>query len=345
LPNQTAIVSNSPCRNAIGLLFMVLAAIEPAWAAGEAMPAGDCPVDPPLAQVVAGAIYSDPKGSIVDPEKLHQHAQEILPLRKFVTDASERADSSDRAQQECALQMMRDWAMSRAMATPPADFGGSRELERFTIALNVIALKLRADGLDVEPLRDWLGTLNHEVTAKFAPSSSVGNLHVWSGVAAASYALLYKDEQSRSYENTVWKYGISAIRPDGFVDRELQRGARALLYHVYNLSALVTLRAFRGALGEADTPPERDALRRMTDRVGAALCDPSTIAAASGVGTQDPPPAIEFAPIVAFAGDRASPHLLDCAPSNIPNTDPILGGQFGKTAAILSRLKDSPRAR
>jgi poly(beta-D-mannuronate) lyase len=324
---------------------MVLAAIKPSWAAGEAMPAGGCPIDPPLVQVVAEGIYSDPKGSIVDPEKLHQHAQDVLPLRKFVTDASERADSSDRAQQECALQMMLGWAKSRAMTTPPADFGGSRELERFTITLNIIALKLRADSLDIEPLRDWLGTLNREVIAGFAPLSRVGNLYIWSGVAAASYALLYKDEQSLRYESDVWKYGIASIRADGFVDRELQRGARALLYHVYNLSALMTLRAFREALGEPTTSRERDALRRMADRVGASLCDSSAIAAASGGGTQESPPTIEFAPIVAFAGDLASPHLLGCAPSNIPKTDPILGGQFEKTIAILSRIKASSRAR
>jgi poly(beta-D-mannuronate) lyase len=268
-----------------------------------------------------------------------------LPLRNFVTDASRRADSSDRAEQECALRMMLDWAKNGAMETPPTDFGGPRELERFGISLNIIALKLRADGLNIDPLVGWLGDLNRMVTARFRTRGRVDNLYVWSGVAAASYALLSGDGAARRYANDVWLDGVAAIRPDGFVDSELRRGSRALLYHVYNLSALLTLRAFRNAMGDSISDSDQASLMRLIDRVGDSLCDPASIAAASGSATQEKTPAMEFAPIVAFAGNSGGPHFLGCAPADVPKSDPILGGQFDRTVAILANSRNPAHGR
>jgi poly(beta-D-mannuronate) lyase len=310
-----------------------------AQAAGSGLArSGECPDDPSIIRVEAEPIYSDPKGSIVDPEELHRHAQQIMPLRKFVTDASQRADSASRNAQGCALSMMSAWAKAEAMAAAPTDFGGLRELERFTISLNVIALKLRADGLKIDPLLDWLGNLNHTVIDRFAERGRVDNLYVWSGVSAASYALLKVDDPARRYEGAVWIRAVSAIRPDGFVDSELRRGARALSYHAYDLSALLTLRALRTALGERLNGEDRTAVMRLVDRVGSSLCDPSQIVTASGGIAQEKSRAIEFAPLIAFAGDLADGRLSRCGPPDIPTSDPILGGNLDRTAAILADL-------
>lgn len=317
------------------VLLLSLMVTAPAQAGNERL-AGGCPNDPPVAQVEGEPIYSDARGSVVDTDKLRRHEQQISPLRKFVTDASRGADSTDRSERECALDMMLEWANDRAMTVPPTDFGGLRELERFTISLNIVALKLRADGLKIEPLLDWLGKLNHLVMERFGARGHVDNLFVWSGVAAASYALLGGDDPSRRYASDVWTRGISAIRPDGFVDSELRRGPRALLYHVYNLSALLTLRAFRTALGDTLVGRDHASLLRLVDRVGSSLCEPSAMAAASGSTTQENPPAIEFAPIVAFAGEYADPRLRSCGPPDIPATDPVLGGNLKATAAVLA---------
>jgi poly(beta-D-mannuronate) lyase len=323
-----------------GICFVAALAYSARSPSDPSLDADNCPDDATVARVDATPVYSDAQGSVVDPAKLRFHEQQILPLRNFVTDASRRADSTDPAQRECALAMMRDWAKNRAMEVPPADFGGLRELERFGISLNIIALKLRADGLDIGPLLGWLGELNRIVIGRFESRDRVDNLYVWSGVAAASYALLSRDDGARRHADDVWKKGLAAIRPDGFVDSELRRGSRALLYHVYDLSALLTLRAFRTALGETNSDQDQVSLARLADRVGASLCDPSSMATASGSATQEKTPAIEFAPIVAFAGNLSGPRLLGCAPEGIPKSDPILGGEFDKTAAILADVRN-----
>jgi poly(beta-D-mannuronate) lyase len=319
------------------VLFASLVATVPDPAAAEMTTGnGNCPNDPPLARVEAAPIYSDAKGSVVDADNLRLHEHQILPLRNFVTDASSRVDSDDRGERECALGMMRDWAKAGAMAQPPVDFNGLRELERFTISLNIIALKLRADGSDIAPLRDWLGTLNHTVIQRFEKRNLVDNLDVWSGVAGASYALLSGDEIARHHENEVWEQGIAAIRPDGFVNSELRRGARALSYHVYDLSALLTLNAFRNALGEPISAKDRAALAKLVDRVSGSLCEPSAMTIAAGGMVQEKVRPIVFAPIFAFAGSFADARMHSCGASDIPTTDPILGGDLNKTAAILA---------
>ena len=325
----------SYCFTALCALLVTTA---PGHASGE--DAGlECPDDPAIAQVQAEPIYSDAQGSVIDTGKLRRHKQEIEALRNFVTDASRRADSAVPGERACALHMMIGWADARAMQQRPSDFGGLRELERFTISLNIIALKLRAGGLNIDPLLSWLGGLDRAVIDGFGKRDRVDNLYAWSGVAAASFALLSGDHDAQKFENSVWNETTGAIRPDGFVDSELRRGSRALIYHVYALSAILTLRAFRSALGERTNANERVSLKRLVGRVAGSLCDPVEIDAASGSTPQAPTPVIELAPIIVFAGDLSDPRFRTCGPRDIPPSDPILGGNLVATASMLAAFR------
>jgi len=307
----------------------------------------DCPGDPVVTRVEAASVYSDSQGSIVDPEKLKQSLDLIAPLRKFVTDASLRADSPDHTQQDCAFRMMLGWARGGSMLEEPADFAGQRERERFTIALNIIALKLRSDGFDIAPLLGWLGELNRGVSDDFEKRNRVDNLYIWSGVAAASYAVLNGNAVAQGYADKVWDQGIAAIRPDGYVDSELRRASRAMLYHEYYVSALLTLHAFRKALGEAMTPMEHAGLKLLIDRIAGSYCDPSAMVSTAGGYPQEKIPLLQLSPAVAFGKnlDFSDPLFGACAPQGIPVLDPILGGNFDKTANILSNLRRSEHVR
>jgi poly(beta-D-mannuronate) lyase len=299
--------------------------------------ANTCPVDPPVPQVQSQGIYADASGSTLDPDRLRASLALVAPLRRFVTDASARADSTDPADETCAYAMMVSWAKSGSMLEEPANFAGMRERERFTIALNIIALKLKAEGFAAAPLLEWLGRLNGGVINDFEKRGLEDNLGVWSGVAAASYALLSGDGQARRYANSVWARAISSIRPDGYVDTELRRAGRALNYHTYYLSALVTLRAFRQALGEPMDQTDQAALKRLAGTVAVALCDPSAISQAAGGVPQEALRSIDFSPIVSFGRFLGLPATGRCTPQDVPTDDPILGGNFAKTAGILAR--------
>jgi hypothetical protein len=116
----------------------------------------------------------------------------------------------------------------------------------------------------------------------------------------------------------------------------MARGTRALLYHVYYLSALLTLRTFRNALCKPASEWDCEALACLTDSVRSALRDPSRIARLAAVQTQEEVPARQFAPVVAFGEELLKPEFCDCIPPGVPTADPILGGDLVRTAAILS---------
>jgi poly(beta-D-mannuronate) lyase len=313
--------------------------------------ADGCPDEPAVPRVDSTKFYSDAKGSVVAADKAHERNQLIQPLRTFVTDASARADSADHAEQECALQMMLVWAKGKSMEEAPADIAGEHDRQLFAISLNIITLKLRAAGLKIDPLLGWLGEVNRDVTGYFehrnqvstaahrpdAGWAPVDNLYVWSGVNAASYAVLHDDRDARRYEDKVWGGAIEAIGPDGYLESELRRGARALTYHVYDLSAILTMLAFRQALSEPVTPTERAAITRLVERVGSALCDPSAMAAKAGNVTQEKVVPLVFSPGHTLAPDFSNEQIRSCLP-NIPTTDPMFGGNLENTAKILAGL-------
>ena len=290
----------------------------------------------PIVRIEGENFYSDKKGSIVDPDKLDRHFRLTLPLRNFVTEASKRADSARPDDRECALVMMLEWAEAGAMTEHPASFIARRERERYTIALNIIALKLQMAGLDVDSLLGWLAGLNDAVIGDFAKLESIGNLYVWSGVCAASFAMLSSDDMSCRYEDKVWQHSLEMVRCDGSVASEMGRGARALAYHVYYLSALSMLRALRRGLGKLIDEREYASLARMVAFTGRALRDPSAIVAMSGSHTQEDVPVRHFAPLVAFGADLLNREFLSGAPADIPGSDPIMGGDLARTAAILA---------
>jgi poly(beta-D-mannuronate) lyase len=299
--------------------------------------ASTCPVDAPVAQVQSQGIYADASGSRLDADKLRASLALVAPLRRFVADASLRADSTNPADETCAYAMMLSWAKSGAMLVEPANFAGMRERERFTIALNIIALKLKAEGFAAAPLLEWLGRLNNGVIDDFEKRGLEDNLGVWSGVAAASYALLSGDGRARRYAGAVWNRAISGIRPDGYIDTELRRAGRALDYHTYYLSALVTLHAFREALGDSASQAEQAGLKRLAGKVADALCDPSAMSQAAGGAPQQALRPIAFSPIISFGRFLGLQPAGRCAPQDVPPNDPILGGSFAKTAALLAR--------
>ena len=294
-----------------------------------------CPT--PVARVEGRDFYSDARGSVVDPDRLREHLELILPLREFVTEASKWADSSDPDDRECGWRMMRSWAEGRALLKPPLDFIGQRERQRFTIALNIIALKLGDCGLDIDPALPWLEELNRAVIDDFG-SRRRNNLYVWSGVCAASYALLSGDCVARDYEACVWQHAVDAILADGHIESEMLRGTKALIYHAYYLSALLTLAAFRRALGECASGRDYVFINCLVAWLGRALCDSSHLAALSGTDRQSAIPTKQLAPIMAWGSDFLNPGFLSFAPAEICGSDPILGGDLFKTAGILSNL-------
>jgi hypothetical protein len=154
-------------------------------------------------------------------------------------------------------------------------------------------------------------------------------------VNAASLTLIDGDRNALQYENQVWRAGLAQIGPDGYLPSELRRQSRALLYHQYYASALIFLRQLRAALGQLPTARDDADLRRLIERVEAALCDPAAMAGIAGA-QQEPPSADQFAVGLAFGDGLVDERWTRCGTKPPEMRDDTLGGRFDRTRAALA---------
>ncbi len=319
---------------------------EPAAAAPATAPpaGGGCSVPPAIEQVSAAPIYADRAGSVADSAGMHQNEQLITPLRLFDRALTTKVDGRPTAAElACATTLLRAWADAGALLQEPSSFPPVRERQRFTLGINVGALKLQSHGgvLDDKAMQ-WLHTLNTAVMSDFGPRNIVDNLYVWSGVDAGTFALLSGDEAARAYQDRAWKAGLAQIGPDGFLHSELRRQAKALGYHQYYLSGLLYLRKVRAALQMRPTPEEDAAVRRLANLVEASLCDPTAMAKAAGGFKQDTAQADQFAIGLLFGSGITDERWTRCGLPPPQHDDETMGGSLSQTLTLLEAEARSP---
>lgn len=324
------------------IFFILLSSFFPAGT--RALADDSCPVAAPVAEVRAARMYSDAAGSVIDAQGLRQNTELILPLRTFDRTVADRVDRSDptsrAANLDCAAGMLHAWAAGRAMLIRPASFPASRERARFVLGLNIASLKLFSLQGHADPVVvAWLQALNRDIMGEFARRDVVDNLYVWSGVNAASFALLNPDGEAIRYQQTVWQKGLAQIGSDGFLPSELRRKERALGYHHYYLSGLLVLRRLRAALGQAPTAAEDTALRRLADTIEDGLCDPTAMMRASGGSVQAPLEPDGFAIGLVFGHGIIDARWSRCGKKPARNDDETLGGRLDITAQLLQEIE------
>jgi poly(beta-D-mannuronate) lyase len=328
------------CRPIIfGFVFFILCFAE---ASGKE----SCPSVPPILRIETVPIYYDDKGSKQDAGQLILHNQTIRPLRTFLAELTRFVDRPESARAErftCPLTLLKAWAESDALLMKPSNFSGVRERERFGIGINVVAIKLLANGQQLGAgVLQWIGSLNKAIMRDFDLRKRVDNLYAWSGVNAASYALINTSAIALDYQNTVWRHAIDQIDENGFVASELRRGPRALIYHEYYLSALLVFRTFRNALGYPISDIDTGKIQKLAARVGTSLCDDAALNAATGEIQQVRPRAAEFSPIIIFGADVIDKNWRRCGVTDPSLTDVSLGGDLDQTLQAIHKLRKHP---
>jgi len=232
--------------------------------------------------------YADEASSIVDTEKRRQHEQAMKPLYDLMRIVSNAADGSfEKASiggvPSCALANLNAWAEAGALLARPT---WSVPLAEQTIAvtgLNLAALKLKLAGQTIpQNVMVWLSKATDTIVATYNANTQRANLYAWSGVAAASYDLLSGGHHFGAYHDRVWRESVSKIRADGYVDGELSRRGRALIYHNYLRGALALLNRLRRRLGHTASRDELATLTRLGAMVNANACDPKPITELAG---------------------------------------------------------------
>jgi poly(beta-D-mannuronate) lyase len=304
-----------------------------------------CPNIAPLRSVTGQFFYVDKAGSIPDPklEAANEELQRpIVLLLGHIEKIIDRQSPSEahkhphpQAETACISGMLDSWARAGALTDTPANTTGRVARVLYALGLTVVALKLEAAGIPVAPpTKQWLVKLNGLVREDYK-NYLHNNIYFWSGAGSAAVALLAGDHRARAYQGVVWREAMRAISDRGMLTAELDRGKRSLVYHQYALSALLTLREVREALGFKTSEQDNRRLKLLADMIGGALCDPSALGKAAKEPAQEKPGDWGFRAISIIGTDLTGPDWTKCGIKPPHVNDPKMGGNWSRTKEAI----------
>jgi poly(beta-D-mannuronate) lyase len=246
--------------------------------------------------------YSDSKSSVIDPEKWKAYVASAGPVKQLGQEIVDAADAyrstGSRQAAACSIERMKiaaeDGVFTGKMSSNQAYY-----VQGWIIGAIAIAyLKVRDCGListqEAHEILPWIEQVVHQTTNYYdqARSKSKGdaqNNHLyWAGVEAGAAGIAANNRELFNWAMRTYEAGVVDIQPDGTLPLEMQRGQRALHYHLFALSPMVYLAEF-GELNGLHLYAERDyAIKKLAVLSTQGLEDNSFFAAAAKIAQDTP---------------------------------------------------------
>lgn len=234
--------------------------------------------------------YIDSKHSIADPALKKQYEDSVAPVedlsRAVVRAADEFQTKGSRAAAACVASLLENAAKQKTL-TGHMDGHQASYVQGWNLGAWAVAyLKVRGSGIvsaeQNSEITKWMKKLAEDNRNYYDAQRGRGthndahNNHLyWAGFAIAAAAIAGNDRHLFDWGVDAYKDGVHAIRDDGTLPMEMERGQMALHYHLYALAPLMMLAEFGEANG-VDLYAEREfAIKRLVDRCVAGLEDPS----------------------------------------------------------------------
>lgn len=250
----------------------------------------------------AFSFYSDDKKSRIDPT-LYAHYNAVQePFRALTAQAIDAAEAfrstGSREAARCVLKMLNVQADAAAMTGRMAS-NQSYYVQNWTIgALAVTWLKVRTavPGTTLERAHaiDWMQQVASATQTYFSArhakgtNDGINNHFHWAGFAVMSAAIAANDRKSFDWGVSTYNEAISRIQADGTLPLEMNRGQRALHYHVFALAPLTSM-AEMGAANGLDLYGAGDSALKRLVRVTAEGLSDNTLFVAQARAVQDTP--------------------------------------------------------
>ena len=264
----------------------------------------NCPAEKPLPHdIIAADYYSDAKHSIIDPVRYaaYNAAQEVFRAQQDDMGAAADAyqKSGNPAAADCVIKTLKADVTADAM-TGSMSSNQAYYVQNWTLgALAVTFLKVRSSK-ELAPADDaaisaWMVTVGREVQGYFGKrhedpkyEDSRNNHFYWAGFAAMAAAIAGNDRPLFDWGASTYDYGVSLIQPDGTLPLEMNRGQRALHYHLFALGPLIMMAEFGEDNGLPMYAENKGAIHLLIKRTLAGLIDNSYFTAKAGA-KQDTP--------------------------------------------------------
>jgi poly(beta-D-mannuronate) lyase len=258
-----------------------------------------CPAVPKLPRDFAtNSYYIDSHHSIIDPTLKKRYDDSVAGIDDFSRTVVKAADAfqttGSRAAAECVVTLLEDAAKEKVLAGTMESYQATYVQGWALGAYAVAYLKIRGSGVvpadAAKEITKWMRKLagdNQDYydgkRRKGKDNDSYNNHLYWAGFAITAAAAASNDHGLLRWGVDAYKQGVRDIRDDGTLPLEMNRGQRALHYHLYALAPLVMIAEF-GEVNGIDLYAERDyAIKRLVARCVAGLQDPSFFQQRTGV--------------------------------------------------------------
>ncbi len=262
--------------------------------------------EPPAAprDLIKPDFYVNKSASVADPRKKAATLDMLAPLWAFgkavnaMADDVVRARDPDPVRAACVLAWLDAWARGDALGGVVSQWGRYDTLWACQIAAGMGYLKVRdvpgLDGAARARVEAWLEQLARKAVADNAAFNAGRdarrqprtNLSYWTAAGAAVAAVAAGRRDLYDWALATVRAGLATTRPDGALPGEMERQARAFVYHIWGLEPLMLVAAVARANG-SDLMAETDgALRRMVAFMLRARADPAAFERLAGFPQQ-----------------------------------------------------------
>lgn len=249
-----------------------------------------CPSPPdPVRDLDLPRFYGDAKGTRVDPEQAKRHAASREAVTAFVRHVTKEADAAvlrrDVRRGGCALDWLAHWATGEAwlgrMATRQAEY--QRKWDLAGVAIAYLKLRSMATPDHRARIEPWLQRFTDAARAFFNDRGRRRNNHwYWLGLGAGATGLATGSARHWVLAREIMADAARDIGLDGTLPLELDRGRKALHYHVFSMMPLVAMAELALARGEDWYAMRGGALHRLVAVTARGLREPALFAQLAG---------------------------------------------------------------
>ena len=244
----------------------------------------------------------DPTHSIVDPVRQAAYRKSSDGVKTvglaIVKAADDYRTTGSRQAAQCAvsriLTMAQDKSLSGRMSSSQAYY-----VQGWVVgAVAIDYLKVRGSGdatpAQAEMIARWLLSVGEQTKAYYDARTNRGqgdhqNNHLyWAGIELAAIGVAANNRADFNWAMAAYDNGVDQIRPDGTLPREMERGSKALHYHLYALAPLVLLAEFGEANGLGLYARDNGAIHRLVNVSVAGLENPELFEKATGIKQEVP---------------------------------------------------------
>jgi len=255
--------------------------------------------------IVASDFYSDAKKSIIDPKRQAAYEQAHAIFLQVSDETEKAADNFQKtgsgAAGACVMSILEVQAQAGAM-TGSMSSNQANYVQNWTIGgLAIAYLKVRGAGpaLGASPeqtamVQAWMRKVGTQVEVYFEArrekkTTDGQNNHLyWAGFAVMATGIAADDRKLYEWGVSTFEDGVKQIQPDGTLPLEMNRGQKALHYHLFALAPLVTMAELGEANGQDFYSFDHNMLHMAVSRAMAGLVDNRYFATKAGTAQDTP---------------------------------------------------------